>query len=149
LRRWLMLVGLLAGQVILSAPPASACSCGGGDPREGLEHADAAFTGFLIRREEPQPKNGLLYGGQEVTWTFRVERQLKGSIGATVDVESAWDGAACGLELDVGDRSGLFLWKEGGRWHSNLCAKVEADLLIRAAAPLPAPGGVGPVRLLV
>jgi hypothetical protein len=145
----LLLLGLVGGLVVLSAQPSSACSCGGGYPRDALETADAAFTGSLIRREEPRLENGLLNLGQVVTWTFRVDQPLKGAIGPRIDVESPLDGAACGLEVEVGEEAGLLLWKEGGRWHSNLCAKVDPELLIRASGPLPAADGAGPVRLLV
>ena len=39
-------------------------------------------------------------------------------------------GAACGLELAVGDRVGLLLTRDGNVWRSGLCSQVDpADFL--------------------
>ena len=38
---------------------------------------------------------------------------------------SARDSAACGLQLAVGDRTGLLLQRDGERWRSSLCSQVD------------------------
>ena len=70
-------------------------------------------------------------------------------MGSTVDVESASNGAACGLETTIGARIGLFLERRAGRWTSSLCWQVSPDDLLAAAQPLPPPNGRGPTTLLV
>ncbi len=75
---------------------------------------------------------------------------MKGALGAEVDVRSASNGASCGLEVDFGQRIGLFLdAAEDGAWTSGLCSQIDPDVLLQAARPLPAPDGVGPVRFVV
>ena len=56
---------------------------------------------------------------------FRVEQVYKGDIENRVEVETARDGAGCGLELAVGQRVGLLLERDGGLWRSGLCSQVE------------------------
>ncbi|MBA2642700.1 MAG: hypothetical protein H0U82_07235, partial [Actinobacteria bacterium] len=63
-------------------------------------------------------------------------------------VETSSSGASCGIETTVGQRIGLFLGREAGRWSGNLCAQVAGEDLLAAAA-LPAPNGRGDVAILV
>lgn len=137
----LVTLAALAG----SAKPAHACSCIPPDPKAFLARADGAFVGTL--------ENRLDLGDGRALFTFRVERSVKGALGATVDVESASNGAACGLEASVGGRIGLFLARDGTRWTSSLCWQVDADDLLRAAARSPrvelvVGGRFGSARLL-
>ena len=127
--------------VATTATPAHACSCAMPDPRSLLAQTEGAFVGRLVARRD--------LGDRRATFTFRVERRIKGTIGSTVDVESASNGAACGLETTVGDRIGLFLEREAGRWKSSLCWQVSPEDLLAAAQPLPPPNGGGPTTLLV
>jgi hypothetical protein len=83
-----------------------------------------------------------------VLLTFSVERAVKGRIGDTIEVETANNGSACGIETTVGGRIGLFLEREGDTWTGHLCWQVAPEDLL-AAASLPAPNGHGPVALLV
>lgn len=133
------LVALLAALAV-TAGPARACSCIPPDPWSYLRQADGAFVGELVsRRSAGQGRDVLL---------FRVERAVKGRIGATVEVETADNGAACGIEGSVGQRIGLFLRREGGGWFGHLCWQVSPEDLLAAAA-LPAPNGQGHVALLL
>ncbi len=84
----------------------------------------------------------------EFVLVFRVERAVKGKIGTTVEVTTADNSAACGIEMSVGQRTGLFLFREGGRWVGHMCWQVEPEDLLAAAA-LPAPNGKGPVAMFV
>ena len=73
---------------------------------------------------------------------------MKGRIGTTVEVMTANNSAACGIEMSVGQRTGLFLFREGGRWIGHMCWQVEPGHLLAVAA-LPTPNGRGPVKLFV
>jgi hypothetical protein len=142
MRRTAVIASLVAILVTLTPHPASACSCAIPDLREGLRMFDGAFVGEFVSRRGSIP-------APTSTFTFRVERALKGDIGEVIEVESSSHGASCGLEPGEGERIGLFV--EGGShgWWSNRCMQVNPDLLIDAAGPLPSPDGQGPVRFLV
>ena len=133
--------------VAASAEPAGACSCVRQDPRTSLARSDAAFVGTLLeRREGPGP---IQSSADPVTLVFKVERAVKGRLPATIEVTTAADGASCGVEAKIGQRIGLFLARESGRWTSSLCAQLAPADLLAAARPLPRPNGKGPVALLV
>ena len=139
----LFLAGVVAGVAVVAATanPAYACSCVIPDPRTLLAQTDGAFVGRLTARRD--------LGDGRALFTFHVERRVKGAIGSTVEVESASNGAACGLETTIGARIGLFLERRAGRWTSSLCWQVTPEDLLAAAQPLPPPNGGGPTTLLV
>ena len=145
----LFLVGFLAsGVTIVAGAPALACSCVAPVLRDSLREVDGAFVGRLAERID-EATGPLLSSGRDVTYVFDVERAIVGNIGDRVDVLAAADGASCGIEAREGARIGLLLSLEEGTWRSSLCAQVAPAELIRAARPLPAPDGVGPVRFLL
>jgi len=131
---------LTVAALAAAVEPARACSCIPPDPWSYLEKADGAFVGRLVSRREGDEGRAVL--------SFRVERAVKGRIGATVEVETASSGAACGIETSVGRRIGLFLMREGDGWFGHLCWQVAPEDLLAAAA-LPAPNGKGQVALFV
>ncbi len=150
MRRLLVLVLVASATLLVTGRSALGCSCAQGDPRSSLAQADGAFVGRLETRESPTPSPGGTYStGQRVTYTFVVERSVKGDLGKRVDVESAANGASCGLEVSVGERTGLFLYRDDGQWKSGLCSQIEPEALIEAAKPLPAPTSKGPIALVV
>jgi hypothetical protein len=125
-----LLVCLVAAVATLAATAESAhaCSCVAPDPRVLLAQSDGAFVGRLVSSRRLGPGRRLL--------TFRVERRVKGAIGARVDVESPADSAGCGVSAPVGRRVGIFLDRHRGRWLSTLCRQVDpAALLGRKRAP--------------
>jgi hypothetical protein len=68
--------------------------------------------------------------GDTAHYLLRVEQVYKGDIDNRVRIETAASGAACGLELGVGDRTGLLLDRRGDAWTSGLCSQVDpSDLL--------------------
>jgi hypothetical protein len=68
--------------------------------------------------------------GDTARYLFRVEQVYKGDIDNRIEILTAADGAACGLESGVGDRLGLLLDRRGGAWRSGLCSQVDpSDLL--------------------
>ena len=131
---------LLAATLAGGVESGQACSCALPDPRAALVQADGAFVGTLVRRRE---------GDQTVVLTFSVEKALKGAIGRTVDVSTASNSAACGIEVRTGTRVGLVLERGGGAWRGYLCWQFDPDELLAAALPLPRPNGHGPVALVV
>lgn len=129
--------------IVATALPAKACSCALGDPRDALKASDGAFIGTLLSQtpDPDSPEWSSIY-------TFTVEETFKGELGETVEVHSASNGAACGLEVPIGGDTGLFLDLVEGEWHSSLCAQIAPEDLRAAAEPLPAPDGEGPIAML-
>jgi hypothetical protein len=148
--RRIRLGALIAALVLLPISPAKACSCAWGDAREQLANAQAAFIGKMVTvREATTPEPGApISSGREVIYTFEVEEDFKVDLGDHVEIHSAADGASCGLEVSPGQSEGFFLREHKGVWWSSLCQQVPPDELRAAAAPLPAPDGVNPVRFL-
>lgn len=109
------IVVALGAAVLALAADALACSCLPVDLARDLPRADGAFVGTLLARHER---------GDEAVFRFRVEQVYKGEIEDRIDVVSARDGAACGLELPAGERVGLLLERDGGSWRSGLCSQV-------------------------
>ena len=100
---------------------ASACSCRPVDLQRDLPVADGAIIGAVLERS---------ISGRTATYLFRVEQVYKGEIENRVEVVTPAGGAACGLELAVGDRAGLLLTRDGNVWRSGLCSQVDpADFL--------------------
>ena len=114
----------LAALMLLSlvlAAEAYACSCRPVDLQRDLPKADAAIIGTVLERS---------VSGQTATYRFRVEQIYKGDVETRAEVVTPAGGAACGLELAVGDRVGLLLERDGGAWRSGLCSQVDpADFL--------------------
>lgn len=146
------LVATIATTALLAPAGAEAlaCSCAGGDPREALAGADGAFIGVVVdRRAGSDPSGPDVTGDERVVYTFRIEEALKGELGDQVAVESSAYGASCGLEVDMGERIGLLLYRRGEDWGSSLCSQYPPDELRKASRPLPVPDGTGPVAFLV
>jgi hypothetical protein len=142
----LLRLAAVLGCVLLAAlaarvEPASACSCAPLDARSGLARADGAFVGTFVEQR------GVASG--QAVYVFRVQVSVKGGVSGTVEVRAADNGAACGLEVEPGQRIGLLLERSGGSWRSNLCWQVEPADLLSAARPLPRPNGSGPLAFLV
>jgi hypothetical protein len=117
-----------------------ACSCALPDARAALAQADGAFVGRLVARRQED---------QRAILTYAVEKTLKGPIGTTIEVRTASNGAACGIEAPVGTRAGLVLDRRGGVWTGHLCWQFDPKELLAAAMPLPPPNGRGPVALVL
>ena len=131
---------LSAAALAAGVESGQACSCALPDPRAALAQADGAFVGTLVSRRQLE---------QQAVLEFTVERTLKGSIGRTVEVRIAANGAACGLEAPIGTRVGLVLERRDGAWRGYLCWQFAPEELLAAALPLPPPNGRGPVALVV
>ncbi len=106
------------------AADASACSCLRVDLIRDLPSADGAFVGTVLERRVEK---------QTAVYLFRVEQVYKGDIENRIEVVSAANGAACGLELQVDQRIGLLLTREGGEWRSSLCSQVDPSAFLALA----------------
>jgi hypothetical protein len=99
------------------------------DLARDLPRAEGAFIGTLLERREP-PAAPVQSSADPVTLLFRVEQIYKGDIENRIEVVTARGGASCGLELNVGQRIGLLLERDGDVWRSGLCSQVDpADFL--------------------
>jgi hypothetical protein len=145
--RLLIAAALLIPMMVVFPGTARACSCALPEPRDAIAEADAAFVGRLLDRSGG---NSMFGGDGEATFFFAVDDDVKGNLGTEVEVVSPASGGSCGLEVREGSRVGLFLTlSSSDTWTSSLCSQIDPDVLLRAAAPLPAPDGAGPIRLLV
>ena len=104
-----------------SAADARACSCLPVDLARDLPRADGALIGTLLERKD---------GRETSTLLFRVEQVYKGDIANRVTVETARDGAACGIEVAAGERIGLLLERDRAVWRSSLCSQVDPAALL-------------------
>lgn len=131
------------GLLVVEAGPALACSCRAGVPvGDSLSESDAAFVGVFTGSDDPLAQGDVASSGRGVLNHFLVERSVKGHIGERVDVTAAASGASCGLELEVGQRTGLLLRAGAGGWTSGLCSQVEPQALL---AFVPATAGASGV----
>ncbi len=106
---------------LVGAAEAYACSCAPVDLERDLPAADAAIIGSVLERT---------VRGGTATYLFRVEQVYKGEVGSRAEVVTPAGGAACGLELSVGDRVGLLLSREGDVWRSGLCSQVDPAVFL-------------------
>ena len=104
------------------AGDALACTCAPIDLVRDLPRADGAFIGTVLERTDGKTTSTLL---------FRVEQVYKGDISNRVEIETARDGATCGLEAPVGERLGLLLERDGGKWRSSLCSQVDPAAFLK------------------
>lgn len=129
---------LFAATLAAGVESGQACSCVQPDPWTLMKEADGAFVGRLVDRDDT--------GQGQVRLRFEVERGVKGNIGSTVDVVTASNSAACGIEMPMGYRTGLFLSRDAGRWTGTLCWQVSPEDML-AAATLPPPNGKWPAAM--
>ena len=142
-----LLVGLGALALLMPALPAHACSCAYSDPRDRLAESDAAIVGTLVESHPVDPP--VDNSGEDTIYTFTVDEEVKGDFGETLEVHAPYSGASCGIEVGIGQQTGLFLdQREDGAWASSLCSQIAPEELREAAEPLPAPDGEQPVSLL-
>ena len=137
--RRLIIVAVAVAVPLLAADTAMACSCVPPRPREMLKEHDGAFIGRLvaIRGVDPPAEGEPIGSADPVDYVYRVGQVFNRGPGLRrgrrVRVRSARSGASCGLETKRGDLEGLFVDREDGRWHGNLCLTVSPAKLRRAA----------------
>ena len=158
-------IGLLLGLVIvatvlvLSSPPAAACSCVGFTDQMAFERADVVFVGEVQGVDRPSLVASSL---DPALWTFSVDEVFKGDAARTQGLVSAASGSSCGLELPTTGTVVVFARQEPGNveptvdWdtlHADLCGgsrpvvdPVPATVFGSAHAPIEGSAGMPPVR---
>src|SRR5687767_11458228 len=96
--RWTRVVVVLVGAMGVLAPDAGA-SCSRTEPREQLATNPAAFVGVLESVQSEGP------GGR--TYTFRVERAVKGELGPTLEIREPQLTSVSLTGIAPGQRVGL------------------------------------------
>jgi hypothetical protein len=123
---------------VFQARPALACSCDRQTPlKEALARSDGAFVGVLVGQAPYAGPVEFMDPEMRVLGHFEVERVVKGEIGWRLEVLHTDNGASCGLELSVGERSGLLVHRGVAVWGSDMCNKAEPDALLAVAADTP------------
>ena len=138
--RLLLTLLVASAALLVSAATAGACSCVGGDPRDRLSQARAAFVGTVTEAS--------VTGEGRRTFRMTVERTFKGRLPERIAVSS--DGrSSCGIDLDVGQRVGLLLRQTETPYEVGSCDLIEPEELEAATRPYPSGSGAGTARLLV
>ena len=118
------LLGALTGALaflVLVPSTAFACSCAQFSVADSVERADLVVTGVVEDRDEG-PFKIVRSSGDPVTYTVAVDEVLKGESGPVTKVESAADGASCGLEVEVGRSYVMFAHaRADGVYDASLC----------------------------
>jgi hypothetical protein len=115
------LSGILA---MAAAPAAEACSCAPmlivSHPCESYHERSVVFLGRAI--EEPKVRSGD-YGRRSLIYRFAVEEPFHGVTGPTVEVVTGMDGAACGVDFEVGRLTFVHAWhaESGDEIVASLC----------------------------
>jgi hypothetical protein len=121
-RRHLLLFALVVSlSLLMTATPATACTC---EMKTSVQHAaraDVVFTGRL--QEIDAGVRGPIRSSMDpVTYRFEVERVFKGEVPQNASVVSATDGGSCGIEgMNVGARYTIFAQTDAGSLRSGLC----------------------------
>jgi hypothetical protein len=114
---------------LVFAGSALACSCVRSTPAESLARSDAAIVGRLV---EVEPR-----GPGRAAFRYEVLRVFRGRGAIERDSElrilGSRGSAACGLPENVGNRIGLFLYADRGRWTASLCGVISPRRLRIAA----------------
>jgi len=101
-----LVIGVAVVAVLAGAQPAGACSIALPVPTDDelLAQADLVFEGVAVALEEPTTTSTVLSSADPVTWTFSVERVVKGAAPASQQVVTARSEASCGFTFVVGHR---------------------------------------------
>ncbi|MFT3888131.1 MAG: hypothetical protein QM713_08225 [Arachnia sp.] len=142
-------LAMLAGSVIVSwqqAPRAAACSCALGSTAEFVEWADLVATASVRKVDMPVVRTS---GEDEAVYTMDLTEVWEGAADPRIEVHSAADGAACGIEgIAEGNTIILFASHEDSVWRTNLCSGtgLHSDTLAgELTAALGSPTQIEPV----
>lgn len=130
---------VLISTFLAFAGPAYGCSCMAAEPQQMLEFGPTAFVGTMTG-VVPAAQGPL---GAQHLLTFEVEAVLAGEVPAEVQILTADNSAACGIDANIGSRLAVFATDEGGQLSSSLCSVTDADAALNALGPgtAPTPGG--------
>jgi hypothetical protein len=128
--------------------PASACSVTE-LPTEAqyVARADVVFEGTAVNRVDPKAGSPAIGTGDPITWTFAVDRRIKGSVAAQQVVQSARSGASCGFTFTVGTRYRVYGNYDGTVLRTGFPSGTrEAPLVTATTAPRAVPPPASPPR---
>ena len=111
--------------ILLPASPCWACSCIEAEPKEYAESAEVIFTGTVRSvetRMEADPSIPELGEYPVFLVTLDAETSYKGNVTSTMQLRTATDSAACGVNLSEGERYTVFARELGGNLHTYLCS---------------------------
>ncbi|MFG1942218.1 hypothetical protein [Nonomuraea sp. NPDC048826] len=128
--RFLAVLALVTGFLVLGGGTAYACKCVPLEPAERVREADAVFTATATRVRVDEP---MLNGGR-VTATLRADRVFKGRERAEFEVVTRAEGAACGYTFEKGRRYLVFAREGDDGLSTSLCSGNE--VLARGAGAL-------------
>lgn len=138
MRRVLPLIVLLVA-FLAFAGPAYGCSCAMLEPAELLEFSPVAFVGTITGAVPVVQRNM----GDAHAISFEVDTVLAGQVPTQVEVVTAGNSAACGIDAVVGTRLAVFAADDGDQLTSNVCSTADPDTAIKALGPGTAPTGEG------
>src|SRR5262245_3424526 len=123
--RWSPFVPLLAVMWLSNPPSALACTCvPPGSLYDEYTESDAVFLGEVIGVESADGDHPYS------TWvTFRVERHWKGELADETRILNALSSAACGADLQLGQRYLVFAYdvsSSPGVLATSLCTRTHA-----------------------
>jgi hypothetical protein len=121
------IAGLAVIGALVPASAASACTCAQQSEKARYRAADAAFVGRLTDVREVDGEYGA------AVFRYRVGTSYKRNLREFVNVRGNTQGPTCGMPTDEGRRYALYLYREAGRWRSNLCLMTTPRKLRRAA----------------
>ena len=137
--------------LLIAAGPISrvhACSCMELQPGQALAMADLAFEGVVLGASGAP---AVIDGFDQVRYSFAVQTMMKGRGVDTIELETAGNSAACGVEFSAGQLWRVYAAGGPGAWATSLCSGNE---LLSEQAPIPtvneeAPGPAPPAGLLI
>jgi len=119
------------------AGPAYGCSCAMLEPAQLLEFGPVAFVGTITGAVPVAQKDM----GDAHAISFEVDTVLAGQVPVDVEVVTAGNSAACGIDAVVGTRLAVFAADDGSQLTSNMCSTADPDSAINALGPGTAPTG--------
>ncbi len=119
----------IVGLLLPSLNPAYACSCAALTPEQYVDNADIIVIGTVVRliettEEFPTPEEKPDGQIPDVDAAVQVERYLKGSGPAEIEVDDPPSGGTCGFleQASLGQRYLLFLTGETSPLQTHLCS---------------------------
>ncbi len=128
------------GITLVSATPASACSCGD-NAFEFFDEAEVelAFIGTVTDEAS-------LFARSDKIWTFETTEVLVGEAGPTVLVRAPSLSASCALGAQVGDTLAVIAFDQGGVWNTISCDTGSPAQAAGFGDPQPPNASIGPGR---
>jgi hypothetical protein len=115
-----LVVGVLVGLGVLTAGPATACSCVASTLADDYAGADVVFAGRVVADGGEVTDSAAI-----VTVVFDVTDVRKGQVGQRAEVRTAASDASCGLGLGTGEQAVIFAQSTGGgSLRADLCGGV-------------------------